>query len=163
MKQNRRNKWIFGILTLLWMGFIFMMSRENGESSAEISGNITGFLQKLFFKEWNGLSDADFAMSMHALQYFLRKAAHFTEYLILGGLLTGFLIQFKKHKMSVFVYSWCLGTLYAVTDELHQMFVADRACQVFDICIDSAGVLLGILAFSGVFYLRGLSEASFKR
>jgi hypothetical protein len=38
-----------------------------------------------------------------------------------------------------------VGTLYAASDELHQMFSDGRSPQVRDVCIDSAGVLTGVL------------------
>ena len=41
--------------------------------------------------------------------------------------------------------AWIIGTAYAVTDEIHQHFVPGRSCELRDICIDSAGVLCGVL------------------
>ena len=41
--------------------------------------------------------------------------------------------------------AWGLATLYAATDELHQMFVAERGPALLDVCIDSAGALAGVL------------------
>ena len=41
--------------------------------------------------------------------------------------------------------AWLIGTAYAVTDELHQHFVPDRACAFTDMCIDSAGVAAGAI------------------
>lgn len=41
--------------------------------------------------------------------------------------------------------SWAFGTLYAVTDEFHQMFVPGRSCEIRDMCIDSCGVATGVL------------------
>ena len=38
---------------------------------------------------------------------------------------------------------WGVGTLYAVSDEFHQGFVAGRGPSVVDVMIDSAGVIAG--------------------
>jgi VanZ family protein len=38
-----------------------------------------------------------------------------------------------------------MGTAYAVTDEIHQFFVPERACAVTDMLIDSAGVAAGAM------------------
>ena len=46
--------------------------------------------------------------------------------------------------------AWVLATLYAVTDELHQYFVPDRACAFTDVCIDSAGAAMGALIAAAV-------------
>ena len=43
--------------------------------------------------------------------------------------------------------AFAIGALYAVSDEIHQIFVPGRSCELRDILIDSAGVLVGILAF----------------
>ena len=36
-----------------------------------------------------------------------------------------------------------IAVAYAITDELHQMFVSDRAARALDVLIDSAGSLTG--------------------
>ena len=41
--------------------------------------------------------------------------------------------------------AWGLAVLYAVTDELHQIFIPGRACRFFDVCVDAAGALAGIV------------------
>ena len=54
------------------------------------------------------------------LSFIVRKCAHMTEYAI-------------------------LAFLYACTDEFHQLFIAGRAGQFRDVCIDSTGALIMIL------------------
>jgi hypothetical protein len=66
----------------------------------------------------------------------LRKAAHVTEYAVLGALLARAL-----RELSAFV----VGVAYAVTDELHQTVVAGRTGALLDVAVDATGVLLGIL------------------
>ena len=41
--------------------------------------------------------------------------------------------------------AWGIGTLYAVSDEIHQVFIDGRSCELRDIAIDAGGVLLGVL------------------
>jgi VanZ family protein len=38
-----------------------------------------------------------------------------------------------------------LAFLYAMTDEFHQLFVAGRAGRFIDVCIDTAGAVIGVL------------------
>jgi len=67
----------------------------------------------------------------------LRKLAHATEYGILGALLgraTG------RSQVAVAV-----GVLYAVSDEVHQLFVPGRRGAPLDVLVDAAGVTLGVL------------------
>ena len=72
----------------------------------------------------------------------LRKLAHTTEYAILGALLvraTG--------------RAWLaltIGTLYAVSDEVHQVFVAGRHGSPIDVAIDAVGVAIGIALWQTV-------------
>jgi VanZ family protein len=67
----------------------------------------------------------------------LRKAAHAAEYAVLGALLARAVTDLPA--------LW-LGIAYAVSDELHQGFVPGRAASLFDVGLDSVGVLIGILA-----------------
>ena len=47
------------------------------------------------------------------------------------------------------------GTSYGILDEIHQIFVNGRGCQVSDMCFDSFGVLLGcVVALVGVRIIR---------
>ena len=53
-------------------------------------------------------------------------------------------MQFFKFKP---VWAVALTSLYAVTDEVHQLFVDGRACRFTDWLIDTAGGLTGALVF----------------
>lgn len=123
--------------TLTIMAFIFIQSALPGAVSGAESNVLVEFFAKL-----TGL-DAE------ALSIVIRKAAHFTEFALLGLCLTLNVKDFYSIKGvslgwgHVWFMSWLLGTAYAATDEIHQYFVPDRACQLLDICIDSAGVAVG--------------------
>jgi VanZ family protein len=70
----------------------------------------------------------------------LRKLAHFVEYGILGALLYRAL---RREPAAI-----ALGSLYAVTDEVHQVFVSGRQGSPLDWLIDTAGVVAGVLLLS---------------
>ena len=87
--------------------------------------------------------------------YFLRKAAHVTEYFILTLLLyRAFNGSFKINRKRIFLYSACCSILYAASDEIHQYFVLGRHCALGDVLIDSLGV---------VFFLAAVKFTSFGR
>jgi len=67
----------------------------------------------------------------------LRKAAHVAEYALFGVLLLRALARGLP--------ALAVGVAYAVTDEIHQTFVAGRAGRALDVAIDAAGVAAGIL------------------
>jgi len=66
----------------------------------------------------------------------LRKAAHMTEYAILGALL----LRALGRELPAFL----VGVAYAVTDEIHQHFVEGRHASAVDVALDSVGVAVGI-------------------
>jgi VanZ family protein len=70
----------------------------------------------------------------------LRTFAHFAEYGILGALLYRAL---RRGPAAI-----ALGSLYAVTDEVHQVFVSGRHGSLLDWLIDTAGVAAGVLLLS---------------
>jgi VanZ family protein len=67
----------------------------------------------------------------------LRKAAHVTEYAILGALLYRAL---RREAPAL-----AAGIAYAATDEVHQHFVRGRHGSPVDVAIDALGVTLGML------------------
>lgn len=70
----------------------------------------------------------------------LRKAAHLAEYAVLGALL----VRALRSAPLAFL----AGAAYAVTDEVHQVFVSGRQGSPLDWLIDAIGVAAGILVFS---------------
>ena len=53
----------------------------------------------------------------------------------------------EKTKKQKVLGSLLFGVFYASTDELHQYFVPGRSARLFDVGIDTLGVLTGILAY----------------
>jgi len=81
--------------------------------------------------------------SGESLTFFVRKAGHFTEFFLLGlSLRWGIKDYITKRALLI---AWLIGTAYAVTDEIHQLFVPGRSCECRDVCIDAAGVLVGAM------------------
>jgi VanZ family protein len=70
----------------------------------------------------------------------LRKLAHLVEYAILGALLMRAL---AREPLALAV-----GSAYAVTDEIHQVFVAGRSGTPLDWLIDTVGVFAGVALLS---------------
>ena len=95
-------------------------------------------------------------MAFIFFQSAVRKGAHFAEYTILGGFLVPAVTEWMAvdktpvpdSVRNIRIISWLVGTLYAVTDEIHQSFVPGRSCELRDIGIDSCGVLAGVMIVS---------------
>ncbi len=124
-------------ITIVVMLLIFIHSAMPGDLSSAESGIFAQIIARL-----TGLDP-------QPLQLIVRKAAHFTEFMILGICL---LVNVRDRMITeagelgggrMYLIAWLMGTAYAVTDEVHQIFVPDRACALMDMCIDSAGVAAG--------------------
>ena len=123
------------------LAFIWGNSLMPGWISQAISDALAGIL--LGTKPING--------EMAAGSGVLRKLAHFTEFMGLGMCLAWLYGMLGKGKVRPFLW----GVLAAAADETIQCFVPERGPGIKDVCIDSAGVLTGIvLLWFGHHYLK---------
>ncbi len=126
------------------MVFIFCMSAENSTQSSHSSGNLISMLAKIFNKDFLDMSLEQQADYIEMFQLFVRKAAHFTIYSLLGFCLSVGMLTYKR----LLVYCRCLfaflvAVVYAATDEIHQLFVPGRSGEFRDWLIDIVGAFLG--------------------
>lgn len=130
---------IFIILTILWMVTIFSFSSQNSDTSSNTSSRVI----KMVVKAVSNVSQEQEENIVEQLQHIVRKMAHFSIYAV-GGILLFHLSRTytKKH---TWAWAWAMGTVYAITDELHQYFVPGRSCELRDVIIDSSGVITGII------------------
>lgn len=98
------------------------------------------------------------AEAFESLQFIVRKAAHFTEYAILGILWSLVLSTYPKLKGSRGLIAFAASGIWAILDEFHQSFVAGRTPAIIDVCIDSAGALAAILLSGAVFWISGRED-----
>ena len=129
-------KWL---LLIGWMLIIFLFSAQTGEQSSESSGLVEQLLSIFSF-----IPNRIFGLE---LQLLIRKAAHFTEYLILYLLIFNVMINHQSLKKSL-VYALIGVFLYACTDEIHQAFVPGRACTFIDVLIDTSGGVMAMILIS---------------
>ena len=67
----------------------------------------------------------------------LRKLGHAAEFAVLGALL----VRALGRSLPAFA----VGVAYAISDEVHQSFVAGRDAAPLDVAIDAVGVAVGVL------------------
>ncbi len=125
------------ILLFALLGLIFYLSAQTADTSSETSGGIIELIEKLF--------------KITLKQELIRTLAHFSEYTLLGFLMSNafFAKSSKKHTL----VSFALSCIYAVSDETHQLFVAGRAFQISDLAVDFCGSLLGCMIFGLLIYI----------
>lgn len=143
----KKVSWLLVILCLLG---IFIMSNLNGVKSWYLTGEV------LNVAKGNINSEATFEDKMASYEedhtriqmIVLRKAAHFTEYFILAFLLMNALL-FSFDVKGALTRAVLFGVMYSFFDEFHQLFIPGRTPKIFDVGIDSLGVLVGC----GLFYV----------
>lgn len=95
------------------------------------------------------------------LDLILRKIAHLVEFGILAILILRALLQKggqgieiiddlpkqRKFIRKVFITTIILSIFYAFSDEFHQSFVRGREGSLWDVLIDSVGIILGVYFF----------------
>ena len=126
------------IVLCLWMCVIFLLSHQNGQDSSETSGILLELLKLLGIGPGSSVQGA--------LSYLIRKAGHFTEYLILSILFLRCQKQRGTSGKSA-LYALLFVFLYASSDEFHQSFVPGRGPAFSDVLIDTAGGLTGIILY----------------
>ena len=122
----------------LWMGVIFLLSHQNGQDSSETSGILLELLKFIGIGPGSSVQGA--------LSYLVRKAGHFSEYLILAILFLRYRKEQGSSGKSAF-YALLFVFLYASSDEFHQSFIPGRGPAFSDVLIDTAGGLTGIMLY----------------
>ena len=120
-------------ISLLICNLIFIWG--NSLLPGEISGAFSDWVRSILAKLFGGGPEDSSGGGL------LRKFAHFTEFLCLGACLAWLHGMLQKGRLRPFLW----GVLAASADETIQRFVPDRGPSVKDVCIDSAGVLTGII------------------
>lgn len=156
--QSRRNllRGVLFVAALVIAALIYYFSSQDGNESSELSRGVSRFILRLFVPGYDDLPRREQYAHLKALGLYVRKCAHFTEYAVFAAVLENYLrlrLPSGSVKLSA-TLGWLIATLYAGTDELHQMFVAGRGPALLDVGIDSAGALTGVLIAAAVLSAR---------
>lgn len=108
------------------MGVIFYLSAQNGAESQSLSERFSFFLKL-------GISIG-----------FVRTCAHCLEFMGLAVLIFNALYQSFGYIRPFLAF--VITAAYAASDEIHQLFVDGRACQITDFFVDCLGAAIGTAA-----------------
>ncbi len=147
MKKLYINRTLSAVAVFVWMVVIFVFSAQNGDTSGSTSGNFIEFIAKIFKPDFDSLSESDKAEIIASWQLIVRKTAHFSEYAVLGALSANALRTYSLSKTLKRLLPCGICLLYAISDEIHQYFVPDRACRALDVLIDTLGGITGTVIF----------------
>ena len=126
------------------MGVIFFMSSQPELESEATSNLATELIYKVYAFLFAG-SHMDISQFFALYGQPIRKLAHFTEFMILGVLMYANYREYFHN--DIFAYPLLAAGAYAVSDEIHQLFVAGRYCSLKDMAIDTAGAFCGVLLY----------------
>lgn len=88
------------------------------------------------------------AYEMPRTLFLERKGAHVSEYFILMLLwIRVFVFYLPKNRIRALVLAACATVSYAISDEIHQLFVFARTGKATDVLIDGLGIVFAILFF----------------
>lgn len=155
MRKPTKRQVIALLLILCTLGaqlFIFSNSLKGGDESAKQSGAVVEVVRPSVEQI---LPAVKVEPTEDNVVRFVRKAAHFLEFALLGFLCCVTARYFTKKK-SVFLtvpFGYCVLT--ALADEGIQLFSQGRAGRFTDVLIDSGGALTGLLFAFGCIALAG--------
>ncbi len=142
--KRRAGLWLLTGAGLLWIGFIWGHSLVPAVNSSQESGAVLAVLEGVFRRL--GLPGV-------LNDHLVRKAAHFTEYLILGVLGTSALWGWAGRRGLILLPT--VSLLVPLMDETIQLFVPGRSGEIADVWLDILGFGVGVC-------LAGLWRAFFR-
>ena len=154
------------VLVITMLCVIFRFSAADATHSSHLSeGMCIRLVRELSAVFPQQFPEEKLVKVAEAIEYPVRKCAHFTEYAVLGITVNLYLWMCYRmemllgRKIKLFIWAFIIRAeifcaLYACSDEFHQYFVPGRSCKFFDVCVDSTGAFFGALLFWGIFHLR---------
>lgn len=129
----RRQAVVRWLAVAAWMALVFAGSAQPATESAGLSDAIAAAVLGLVP-----------GVDPEVLSLVIRKAAHFVEYAVLGGL-TAWAWRAWPATGRRMAGPWLVTLAYAATDEAHQLWVPGRSGQFTDVLLDAAGAAAGVL------------------
>ena len=131
---------------ILMMYLIFGFSSQDADESGALSYKVTYTMVTVADEVCDlDLSSQEKAAYTDRLHPYVRKLAHFTEYLLLAVSvsLPLYVYGLRGIPLVILAGGFCVG--FAALDEYHQSFVAGRGPSKRDVFIDSCGAFVGII------------------
>ena len=132
------------IPSLIFMIIIFSFSNQTGHESSGLSQHIVTWLQTY--------------LHISIPELLIRKMAHMSEYALLCLTFIYAFSHFSLSLSKVLLYSTACASLYACSDEFHQLFINGRAGQISDVLIDTSGALLMSVIYNFLYKIKHKKE-----
>jgi VanZ family protein len=147
-ERSRRAKtnWILlGAVAVVWMMVIFGMSAMQAPASKNLSANMTKTAVEAFVPGYREVPADIQSEIISVADHLVRKTAHFAEYMLLGLFVTLPFLCYKGSFKSGISAALLICMAYAVSDEVHQIFVLGRGPMAGDVFLDWAGSAFGVM------------------
>ena len=146
---NKTKKILLLILVLIGCITIFCFSEFSAGESTKQSRGVTYNILKVLNR--NKLSEKELTKFTKKVNPVIRKIAHFSIYMILAIFTYMFIeelnIKSKSEKERLrknILYTCIFCIIYAIFDEIHQIYVPGRTGKAIDVIIDTLGSCMGI-------------------
>ncbi|MFG6114124.1 VanZ family protein [Halobacillus sp. MO56] len=142
--------WIFPIL---WMAVIFYSSSQpyqEQDIKPFLSGKLdltflVPILEPIHFIYHHSEVSIDALGTEGLVEFFIRKGAHVTVFLILTLLIYYALTKTSQLSVSVrLAAAWVMTVIYAITDEWHQGLTPNRTPYFGDVILDVTGAIIAV-------------------
>lgn len=131
---------------ILMMYLIYSFSAQTGEVSGALSYEVSYQIVETKNEVLNeNKTETELAYSASSIEFYVRKAAHMTEYCILAIAISFPFYVYGVRGIWLILLAGAVCVGFAGLDEYHQSFVNGRGPSVRDVCIDSSGAAIGIL------------------
>ncbi len=121
------------------LSFIFLRSAKNREESMNESSDVSGAVKPIV--------DPENKIPQETFIHYLRKAAHFSEFALLGcEIIALFAAVNTELTLGSYFFSLLISMFFAVCDETVQIF-SERGSLVSDIWIDFSGSFMSVTLF----------------
>jgi VanZ family protein len=141
----KRKTILMGLLCVVWLVVIFYNGTRQGEVSQRSSKEIVKVISK--FINISPIAAERASIKFINANFYVRKNAHFFQYLVLSILICSIVRQLKLCKSSEIFLVLFLLLLFPVADEFIQKYIPGRSSSILDIIIDFSGGVLGMLVF----------------
>ncbi len=147
MKTNVKRILLLLIL-IADMVFIFYNSAQVASVSSNASQSVTQMVAHVIVPNYDKLDETAKLNTVASLEAIVREAAHLLQFVPMGFALYLLLCisTLPKNLSRIrLLLTLGFGILYAVSDEVHQLFVPGRSFQFFDIFMDTCGIAFGCI------------------
>jgi VanZ family protein len=139
--MRRALKYFFPIITVCVLAFIWHNSAADAVESTEASDRVLEIIKSLI-GEQTFITD-----------YLVRKAAHFSEFALLGYCLCMDARLWTRDIIKVALFVPLMALMSACIDETVQLFSLNRASMLADVWLDFSGAIFGALFCAAVLWI----------